>query len=321
MVFLYLCLQEERGGEFTENVTHERTHEYCFHEAFLAKATRHVESLLNVVEVSRTSSRSQKGDCFERRSMGHRLALFLRLLASQGGLFAEASPAGKAETQQLARRFLGETAANVSCLDFVLRDSYGDGWDGATYSILTTGDEVLANGMLIGGYYEKSVEVCVPEAPACYAIQVTEGSYPLEISWTLGALSGGAPFESDFYVSEGGDVSLGSCSSTPTMSLAPTTTPPSYEPTPTLTRACFDLVLKDMAYEGGWDGALYSITTVDDEIVAEGTLSNDTFRRVKICGPEAPACYTIRVTVGSYPSEVSWTLGYYSLTGGAPFRR
>ena len=204
-----------------------------------------------------------------------------------------------------------------ACFDLILR-SVMNGWRGAVYSILTVGGGVVATGTLDGGY-DKIDEVCVPETPACYAIQVTAGFFPLGISWSLGygTLSGGAPSESDFYVTDAGDLVLSGCTSSPTVSPAPTMTPAPSQP-PNSWGACFDLVLRD-SYGSGWLGAVYSILTVEGGVVATGTLDGGYDKIDEVCVPEAPACYVIQVTAGKYPSGYSWSLGDGTLSGGATF--
>ena len=143
-------------------------------------------------------------------------------------LFARASPVGG--RQDRTRRSLQVAAASVSCFGLVIADSRGDGWNGATYTISDVDADVVANGTMDDGF-KKTDEVCFSKVPACYAIQVTAGIYPSEISWSLGdgAVSGGAPAESDFYVS--GDVLFSSCTtSSPTISPAPTHNPSTSSP-------------------------------------------------------------------------------------------
>jgi len=65
------------------------------------------------------------------------------------------------------------------------------------------------------------------------------------------------------------------------------------------------------AFGDGWNGATYSFYNGADSLVATGTLEsteNDgEFDTDAICVPEA-GCYTLIVTDGSWPSEISWTI-------------
>ncbi|KAJ8599827.1 hypothetical protein CTAYLR_009960 [Chrysophaeum taylorii] len=110
-------------------------------------------------------------------------------------------------------------AGEEACFDLVLRDSRGDGWNGATYAILTSeGRAVVTNGTLVDGS-EQTDTICV--APGCLSIEVASGGVSdSEVSWTLGGvLSGGAPEPGrDFLLREAGTVvANGSCTT-----LAPT---------------------------------------------------------------------------------------------------
>ena len=222
-----------------------------------------------------------------------------------------------------------------ACFDLVLQTADEDDgtWKGATYSIFAVGGgvAVVADGTLDYGWYETG-NICVPEAPACYAIEVSMVSEYADdwgnfrasdaISWSLGtgALSGGAPFEGIFFVSGDGDVSPGCNTSAPTVSPAPTASgAPSQQPTQT--RACFDFVLQSTyEYGGGWDGATYSISTVDDEVVvANGTLTTGMSQTDRVCVPETPGCYAIKVTAGNSPGFVIWSTGDGRLSGGARY--
>ena len=88
--------------------------------------------------------------------------------------------------------FLG-TCSPVS-MDMV--DSWGDGWNGATYSIVDAdGNEVASGGLTSGD--SGSDALCLDDG--CYTITVGGGFYDSEISWTLGDLaSGGAPSSVNF---------------------------------------------------------------------------------------------------------------------------
>lgn len=76
-----------------------------------------------------------------------------------------------------------------NCVDFEMFDSFGDGWNGATYSIVNVnlGIEVLS-GTMTGGSEENEL-FCLPVG--CYEIVVTAGAFPSEISWILNGVDGG----------------------------------------------------------------------------------------------------------------------------------
>lgn len=75
-----------------------------------------------------------------------------------------------------------------------LFDSWGDGWNGATYSIVNSSGTTVASGGLPNGSFDSQTH-CIPDG--CYTMVLTAGSFPGEISWTLNTgvstISGGAP--------------------------------------------------------------------------------------------------------------------------------
>ena len=89
--------------------------------------------------------------------------------------------------EQLEQRQLSATA---SCFGLVMYDSYGDGWDVATYSIQQFSNiESIASGTLANGY-QGTDEICLDVG--CYTIRAMSGRWPSEITWELGGLTGSA---------------------------------------------------------------------------------------------------------------------------------
>ena len=124
----------------------------------------------------------------------------------------------------LAATLLAWTAAASNtpvCLEMVLEDSFGDGWQGGIYTVSTTIATSLASGTLEDGSTQTD-EVCVPGGDtSCYTMNVSNaGSNPHEISWSLGTnkgtVNGTAADEVDFYVSADGAVTQGSCTTSST---------------------------------------------------------------------------------------------------------
>jgi hypothetical protein len=81
-------------------------------------------------------------------------------------------------------------------LIFNMYDSFGDGWDNATYSFTDEFGNIYASGSLATGTFGQAL-VCL--APGCYFLNVTAGIFPAEISWEMAdqggniIFSGGAP--------------------------------------------------------------------------------------------------------------------------------
>ena len=97
---------------------------------------------------------------------------------------------------------------NISCvcpdstgvaIQFDMNDSYGDGWNGANYSILDTDGAEVAAGSLDDALFAVDADnitgndsgydlFCLQ--PGCYTIVVDGGIYPSEVSWSLGTADG-----------------------------------------------------------------------------------------------------------------------------------
>lgn len=126
------------------------------------------------------------------------------------------------------------TDPSESCFEFVLIDNYGDGWNGAEYSVREANTiivgAVVASGTLDDGNFTATHDVCL--ADGCYALRVTSGDYNSEISWTFGTLSGGAPWARRYFSIVNGIMEGPFASGCPT--LAPTVSnQPSFAPTST----------------------------------------------------------------------------------------
>ncbi|MBL6644898.1 MAG: hypothetical protein ISP55_00415 [Flavobacteriales bacterium] len=74
-----------------------------------------------------------------------------------------------------------------SFITFNMFDSFGDGWNGATYSFYDADGNLLAEGGLLsteGNGDADSDEICI-DASGCVTLVVTGGSFPSEVSWTI----------------------------------------------------------------------------------------------------------------------------------------
>ena len=67
-------------------------------------------------------------------------------------------------------------------------DSFGDGWNGAEYTLSAVDGTVLGTGTIEVGS-NGSDTYCL--ADGCYSISVTDGAYPGEVSWNVGGAFGG----------------------------------------------------------------------------------------------------------------------------------
>ena len=93
---------------------------------------------------------------------------------------------------------------------------------------------------------------------------------------------------------------------------APSQVPSAVSPT----FSCVDFIMSDTLADG-WNGAKYVFRDPSAEtVVATGTLESGSNEGTDAICLES-GCYMLRVTSGSYDSEISWTFG--SISGGAPY--
>ena len=69
-----------------------------------------------------------------------------------------------------------------SVLKVILEDSSGDGWNGAQITLFDASNTELISATLVDGSID-SLQTCV--TPGCYSVDVTDGNFPLEISWSI----------------------------------------------------------------------------------------------------------------------------------------
>jgi hypothetical protein len=72
-------------------------------------------------------------------------------------------------------------------IEFNMFDSFGDGWNGATYTFYDAAGNAVASGDLLStenGGDSDTDQICV-DTPGCYTLIVTDGTFPGEVSWTI----------------------------------------------------------------------------------------------------------------------------------------
>ena len=223
---------------------------------------------------------------------------------------------------------------------FYMYDSFGDGWNGASYLITDLNGDAVASGNLDDALVSVDEDnftgpengydlVCLE--PGCYIISVEGGSYPSEVSWALIDESG-ATFTSGG-PTDGITVSLGGavcgCTDTGACNYDETATDEDgsceYESCAGCTdntacnydaaaiidngSCCFDncvsINLSD-SFGDGWNGAIYILTDVNGTELGTGTIAAGSSAIDSYC--LADGCYILEVTEGSYPGEISWSV-------------
>lgn len=172
----------------------------------------------------------------------------------------------------------------AGCYTLIMYDSYGDGWNGATYSIYDSSGALIAfgdldtadsgDGQAIG--YD---DVCVPGEPMpCESVSIYTGggSWDSEISWFIQDEDGNT------LVSGSGGGTVNAC----------------------LPSGCYTLVMED-SFGDGWNGAVYIIIGPNDEVYAMGGLEEGAFDMDNVvigdpeCAPEEPANYSAQDCMGA----------------------
>ncbi|MBL7944228.1 MAG: hypothetical protein JNM00_15780, partial [Flavobacteriales bacterium] len=165
-------------------------------------------------------------------------------------------------------------------LTLTMNDSYGDGWNGAYWNVYNESGGYVTSGTLATGF---SGSVIINLSEGCYSIEVTEGSYPEEISWSLSGMtmptnvSGGAGDSLPF------SVGSATCSF----------------------NGLFQMSMTDSG-NNGWQGGSWYVQDPFGVVVASGTLltgssGNDYFEL-------SDGCYTVGITGGTSSSQMGWTL-------------
>ena len=226
-------------------------------------------------------------------------------------------------------------------VEFFMNDSYGDGWNGAAYTVADLAGNVVAEGSLDeAATFVDNDNYQGPEfgsdyfclAPGCYSISVSDGDWASEVSWqALDAdgvvLASGGPTDG-ITISVGGAVcgctDPGACNydalatdedgSCEYESCAGCTdnTACNYDAAAVLDdgSCCFDnCVTVNMvdSFGDGWNGAEYTLSSVDGTVLGTGTIAAGNNGSDSYC--LADGCYSISVTEGAWPGEISWNVG------------
>lgn len=85
-----------------------------------------------------------------------------------------------------------------NCVEMQLIDSFGDGWNGATYNIVDANGVQIATGTLAGGFGQID-QLCLSDG--CYVVTAGGGGWDNEISWVMsdanGVIASGAAGSTD----------------------------------------------------------------------------------------------------------------------------
>ena len=237
-------------------------------------------------------------------------------------------------------------------VQFYMNDAFGDGWNGSVYTITSLAGDTIATGTLDDAAFAVDNDnyegpefgydlICL--APGCYSVEVTDGDWPSEVSWEVltedgGVLTSGGP-TAGITISVGGAVcgctDAGACNYDPiatdedgsceyvTCAGCTDATSCNYDATATIEdgSCCYDncvTINMNDSFGDGWNGADYTLSSVDGTVIGIGTIDAGSSAADTYC--LADGCYSIAVTEGSWPSEISWNVvGAFAgiVSGGA----
>ena len=238
-------------------------------------------------------------------------------------------------------------------------DSFGDGWNGATYVLTDAVGDTLLSGSLDSALYALDVDnflggdegfdtFCLVEG--CYSLTVGGGDFDEEISWALSGLDGeivtGTIGSETFSLggvlcgcidpiacnydaaatADNGSCDYDTCAGCTDSAACNYDGEATIEDGSCCYDSCVRLQMTD-DFGDGWNGAQYSLYSVDGVLLAQGGLPSIGFTVTPegTSGTDnfclADGCYYLEVSAGVIPVEVGWTLlGASSgiTSGGAP---
>jgi hypothetical protein len=237
-------------------------------------------------------------------------------------------------------------AANEGGYMMDMEDTFGDGWNGASYSIADLDGNVVSEGDLNNAQCGDGTDVgfdilCLEDG--CYTMTIDGGNFPIEVVWSLLDDQGveviggaGAAGEGTFGFTIGAGVCGCTDNTACNFNAAATSddgscefescagctdaTACNFDATATIndaTQCCFDncvtLIMNDQ-FGDGWNGATAVISDGNGNTFgAPATLPPATANgTASFCLPDG--CYTIVVGGGTFDNEITWTLT--GVTGG-----
>ena len=207
----------------------------------------------------------------------------------------------------------GTCQENFMSATLIAEDSYGDGWNGNSLSIMVDG-VLLTQHTLSGGYYEE-FDICIPaNENVCVEIIVQEGGWPEEVSWEIISsdgdeiIYGNSPFYDELY----NNCPVYGC----TDSNAINYNEEANTDDGTCCLGSFYTVIMEDSYGDGWNGNTLIINEYEIEL-EEG------YEGEEIICLDGTTCFNIICDGGDWQYEVSWTIyndqGDLIISGGAPY--
>ena len=141
-----------------------------------------------------------------------------------------------------------------TCFQFNLYDSYGDGWNGASYSLQYADSVSLVSGTLAPSLYNDSAIFCVNDGSLCegnvLSLTIETGIWAEEISWSITDTLGSYVDTSTVIYSDSSNYNSQLC----------------------VASGCYYFNMYD-SYGDGWQGANFQIS-LNENTIASGQLEN-----------------------------------------------
>jgi hypothetical protein len=229
----------------------------------------------------------------------------------------------------------GPGVSNVGCLpigcySFNMFDTFGDGWDQGGYLIYDNSGTIASGSMLTGtqeiAFFGNTGNEGCSDPLAC--------NYNADATCTVGCVFAGCTdvaacnYNPDAGCDDGscyfgwGCTAAGACNFNPEalcddgscdFNCVSCMDPEACNFNPNATSddgsCCYENCLVLTGYDSfgdGWNGAMFTIANTDGQLFYQGTVGVGVSEFFNFCLSDG--CYTITVTGGSFPSEISWTL-------------
>lgn len=206
-----------------------------------------------------------------------------QLIDDQGTVFISIASNGANQSHNLVLQ--------DGCYNLIQTDTYGDGWNGATFTLaFTSGGTIISGGFA----NEPAFNAFEKDNHFLIGFGVLGCNDPLACNYDASATCNDGTCD---YVSCYGCTDSQACNFN---ALAV------FDDGSCCTENCLTLELIDYVGDG-WDDGMYTIENLEGDIVASGTLEYPLdYKLENLCLPDG--CYIFSVVGSAYPEEIEWTL-------------